>query len=84
MLVGADLRGQDLRGATLRGAVLVGADLRGADLTLADLTGADLRGALVDGRGLGDALFVTPPQLASLGQRPLARVTPRTAGRARP
>jgi uncharacterized protein YjbI with pentapeptide repeats len=72
MLVGADLRGRDLRGANLRGGVLVGADLRGADLTLADLTGADLRGALVDGRGLRDALFVTPAQLASLGHPLLA------------
>lgn len=64
-LVGVRLRDADLRGADLRGAVLLGADLRGADLRRADLLGADLRGADVRGADLSDALFVTPPQVAS-------------------
>ncbi|GEL98814.1 pentapeptide repeat-containing protein [Cellulomonas terrae] len=64
-LTGADLRRADLRGADLRGALLIGADLRGADLRLADLLGADLRGARLDRADLTDALFVTPPQVAS-------------------
>lgn len=64
-LTGANLRRADLRGADLRGALLIGADLRGADLRLADLLGADLRGARLDRADLTDALFVTPPQVAS-------------------
>lgn len=64
-LVGARLGGADLRGADLRGAYLLGADLRGADLRRADLLGADLRGADLAGANLTDALFVTPPQVAS-------------------
>ena len=64
-LVGARLHGADLRGADLRGAYLLGADLSGADLRRADLLGADLRGADLRGADLSDALFVTPPQVAS-------------------
>ncbi|MEZ0448258.1 pentapeptide repeat-containing protein [Cellulomonas sp. ICMP 17802] len=64
-LVGARLAGADLRGADLRGARLLGADLRGADLRLADVLGADLRGAELAGADLTDALFLTPPQVAS-------------------
>nr|WP_210768170.1 pentapeptide repeat-containing protein [Cellulomonas humilata] len=64
-LVGARLRGADLRGADLRGAYLLGADLNGSDLRRADLLGADLRGADLRGADLSDALFVTPPQVAS-------------------
>jgi hypothetical protein len=64
----ADLSGRrlrDLAGASLRGALLLGADLRGADLARADLLGADLRGADVSGADLGDALFLTRPQVAA-------------------
>ncbi|WP_421733076.1 pentapeptide repeat-containing protein [Cellulomonas sp.] len=64
-LVGARLGGADLRGADLRGAYLLGADLSGSDLRRADLLGADLRGADLRGADLSDALFVTPPQVAS-------------------
>ena len=32
---------------------------------MADLLGADLRGARLDGADLADALFLTPPQVAS-------------------
>jgi hypothetical protein len=64
-LVGKNLRDADLRGADLRGAYLLGADLRRADLRLADLLGADLRGARLHGADLRDALFLTPPQVAS-------------------
>ncbi len=62
-LMGADLRGADLHGASLRGAYLIGADLRGADLRRADLLGADLRAADQRGADLGDALFLTQPQV---------------------
>ncbi|MBO3084631.1 pentapeptide repeat-containing protein [Cellulomonas sp. zg-ZUI188] len=64
-LTGATLARADLRGADLRGALLIGADLRDADLRLADLLGADLRGARLAGADLTDALFLTPPQVAS-------------------
>lgn len=64
-LSGHDLRGRDLRAARLRGATLIGADLRDLDLGAADLLGADLRGADLRGTRLGDALFLTRPQLAS-------------------
>ncbi|WP_456789581.1 pentapeptide repeat-containing protein [Cellulomonas sp. P5_C5] len=64
-LTGAMLRGADLHGADLRGALLIGADLRGADVRRADLLGADLRGARLGGADLTDALFLTPPQVAS-------------------
>ncbi|WP_146930625.1 pentapeptide repeat-containing protein [Cellulomonas xylanilytica] len=81
-LTGAGLRRADLRGADLRGALLIGADLRGADLRRADLLGADLRGARLDGADLTDALFLTPPQVASargdsLTRLPAALVPPR-------
>jgi hypothetical protein len=62
-LIGADLRGAALHGASLRGAYLIGADLRGADLRRADLLGADLRAADLRGTDLGDALFLTQPQV---------------------
>lgn len=64
-LAGADRRGARLARADLRGALLIGADLRDADLRLADLLGADLRGARLHGADLTDALFLTPPQVAS-------------------
>ena len=64
-LTGATLARADLHGADLRGALLIGADLRNADLRLADLLGADLRGARLAGADLTDALFLTPPQVAS-------------------
>ncbi|WP_249423824.1 pentapeptide repeat-containing protein [Nocardioides coralli] len=62
-LVGADLAGADLSRADLRGASLVRADLRGAELARADLLGADLRDADVRGARLGQAWFVSQPQL---------------------
>jgi hypothetical protein len=64
-LVGRDLRREALRGADLRGALLIGADLRRADLRVADLLGADLRGADLRGSDLGDALYLTTPQLTA-------------------
>jgi hypothetical protein len=88
-LIGADLRGADLRGASLRGAYLIGADLRGADLRRADLLGADLRAADVRGADLGDALFLTQPQVeaargdaATVIPAVLSRPAHWTAGRA--
>jgi len=62
---GVDLRRTSLRGATLRGAILIRADLREADLGGTDLLGADLRDADVRGARLGQALFLTQPQVNS-------------------
>lgn len=66
-LAGARLAGAELSRADLRGALLLGADLRGADLRLADLIGADLRGADLRGADLGEALFLTQPQVNAAG-----------------
>jgi hypothetical protein len=67
-LAGRDLRGHDLRDADLRGSVLIRADLRRLDLGRADLLGADLRDADVRGADLGEALFLSQPQVnAALG-----------------
>jgi len=64
-LAGRDLRGEDLADADLRGALLIGADLRGVRLGRADLLGADLRGARLEGADLGEAWFLTQPQLTA-------------------
>lgn len=64
-LMGRNLTRADLRGADLRGALLIGARLDEASLDSTDLLGADLRDASVRGTDLGNALFLTQPQVNS-------------------
>jgi uncharacterized protein YjbI with pentapeptide repeats len=76
-LAGQDLRGSELRGADLRSATLIAADLRGADLTDTDLLGADLRDTDLRGALLGDALYLTQPQVSAAIGDPATVLHPR-------